>query len=96
MLTRNRFDTIAIIPVDDLEIAPDVSLVKQTTTNLEMSADSFGNCVREFVRIVQRAYQLADSCQHRKPALGKVAFLVDTVQRNGCPPDQTGEQNQYR
>ena len=46
MLARNRFGAIRLIAMNDLDIVLDVRLIEQTTTHVEVTADSFRDRVR--------------------------------------------------
>src|SRR5215213_1641035 len=75
MLARNRSSTVGIVAVNGLHIALDVSLIKQTPTNLQITTHSFGYGVRQGVRIMDGAYQLADAHEHIEPVLGAPLFV---------------------
>src|SRR6185503_5801757 len=64
--------------MNNLEIALDVSLIEQTPPNVQMTPQSLRNCVRQLVRILDRAHQLTHTHEHVEPVLS-ASLLVDVL-----------------
>ena len=80
MNTRNRFGAIAVVAMNDLQVALDVCFIEQATAQIEFDADCFRHGVRELVRIAQRAHQFADTEEHVETFFCLAAFTVGAIE----------------
>src|SRR5678815_825386 len=61
--------------MNDLDIALDVSLIEQTTTHVEVTADCFRDRVRQLVWLLDCAYQLANADEHVEAVLSASLYI---------------------
>ena len=83
MFTRDRRRAVAKVAMNDLEIALHVSLVEEAAPHVEVHADRLRNCVRQFVSIVERSDQIADTNEDVEPELGNASQYGDLVRGSG-------------
>src|SRR5215204_3069811 len=75
MLTGNRISSVAIVLVDNFQVALKISLVEQTAPDVEIGANCFSNFVRQLIRIAQRPDQVTDLNEHIQSILSSSLFI---------------------
>src|ERR1041384_3119467 len=61
--------------MNNLEITIDLTLIEQTAPHFQMTAHCLCSGVRQVVRILDRADQLADAHEHIEPVLSASLFV---------------------